>query len=304
MEGWEGRVAIVTGAGGGLGKDYALALARRGVSVVVNDIGCSPIGQGLDNRLADDVAGEINNAGGRAVSDFTDAGERSAGRTLVERALDSFGRLDIVINNAGITGGGPFGQLTEEAFDQVVEVSLGSTTRLVRAAWPHLAASGAGRVVNITSHSTFGHPYTVAYATAKSAIAGFTRCLGRESVNDNIMVNCIMPSAFTRQTALIREDEEKRAYRIREHGIERVTPLAVALASTECRVSGEVFHAGGSLFARVGMGMSTGITDFAPTPEAILLALDTIVAQTDLEDLRSSDEAIAYVHRRAAQDRV
>ena len=296
-----GRVAIVTGAGGGLGKDYALALAKRGMKVVVNDVGCSPFGEGRDGSLADAVVREIIAGGGEAVADHSDISERETARRLVALAIDSFGRLDAVINNAGIVGGGLFGQMTEEDFDHVVDVSLGGTMRLVRAAWPHLVKSGTGRVVNITSHSTFGHLYSVAYATAKSGIMGFTRNLAIEAAADKIMVNCVMPSAYTRATAMIPESEEDREYRIREHGVERVTPLVVALASPECPVTGQVFHAGGALFARVGMGMSKGIISRAPDADSLLAALPHLSAERDIEDLPSCDDAVVYMHRRAAE---
>jgi NAD(P)-dependent dehydrogenase (short-subunit alcohol dehydrogenase family) len=183
---FDGRVAIVTGAGNGLGRSYARMLAARGAKVVVNDIGTSSMGKGHDEAPAHAVAREIIDAGGQAVADtHTVADERSAG-AIVQTAIDAFGKVDILVNNAGISIMAPFGELSSADFTKVVNTNMMGVVWTCRAAWPHMQKARYGRIVNITSTSFLGHPTLTAYVTARAATFGFTRTLGLEGTEYNI----------------------------------------------------------------------------------------------------------------------
>ena len=176
---FDGKAAIVTGGGRGLGRAYARLLAARGCQVLVNDPGVATHGVATEETAADDAAEEIRSDGGIAVADRNSViGDGAA--VIVEHALDEFGRLDIVVNNAGISGGGAFDEMPADDFDLLVDTHYGGAVRVSRAAWPHLKASGAGRIVNMSSASVFGTPFTSPYVSSKAGIFGLTRALAAE----------------------------------------------------------------------------------------------------------------------------
>lgn len=183
---FDGEVVVVTGAGNGLGRAYSLLLASEGARVVVNDVAGAAA-----------VVAEIEAAGGEALADHSDV--RSG--TSVAVALDAFGRLDAVVNNAGIGGGGSFTDIAPDDFQQMLDVHLGGTLAVCRAAWPVLRDGAGGRIVNTTSASVFGIVGTSAYVTAKAAIFGLTRALAAEGRRLGIRVNAVMPTAFSQMTA-------------------------------------------------------------------------------------------------------
>ena len=166
---FDGRVAIVTGAGGGLGRAHALLLASRGAKVVVNDLGGSHTGEGQSASAADRVVSEIKEAGGEAVANYDSVED---GDKIVKTAIDAFGRLDILINNAGILRDVSFQKMTQADWDLVYRVHVLGTFRVTHAAWPHMRDAGYGRIVNTSSASVFGLPHTPAYITAKAALFG------------------------------------------------------------------------------------------------------------------------------------
>ena len=203
---FDGKAAIVTGGGRGLGRAYARLLGARGCQVLVNDPGVTTRGTPESEGAAEQVAQEITDAGGGlAVADRNSVVDRAD--VVVEHALDEFGRLDVVINNAGISGGGAFDEMPAADFDLLVDTHYGGAVRVSRAAWPHLKQSGAGRIVNMSSASVFGTPFTSPYVSSKAGIFGLTRALAAEGAYSGIGVNAVMPAAYTRMTAQLPDDD-------------------------------------------------------------------------------------------------
>lgn len=271
---YDGKVAVITGAGRGLGRAYALLLASRGAKVLVNDAGV--VIQSNDDRTdpAADVVAEITAAGGTAVADDHDVvGE---GASVVEHAVDELGGVDVVINNAGFAGGGPFAELDEPGFDRVCDVHIRGTRAVTKAAWPHLVRSGTGRVVNASSGSMFGGGGTSAYITGKSAVFGFTRALAPEGKPFGINVNSVMPCAFTRLTALIPDDAFRRF--LEDHfQPELIAPFVAWLVHESTDVTGECFSVGGGRAARVFLAEAPGVwLPDGGTPEVWSQHLDAL----------------------------
>ena len=176
---FDGRVAAITGAGRGIGRAYALLLAERGASVVVNDLGGTREGDGSDDEPAATVAAEIVDAGGSAVADTSDVSEVAGGQALIDAAVDEFGRIDIVVNNAGNIRWAGLPEADADNLQSHLAVHVGGSFNTTRAAWPHMVAQGYGRVVMTTSTGMFGLPDNLGYATAKAAVIGMTRSLKR-----------------------------------------------------------------------------------------------------------------------------
>jgi NAD(P)-dependent dehydrogenase (short-subunit alcohol dehydrogenase family) len=272
---FDDRVAIVTGAGGGLGREHALLLASRGAKVVVNDLGGTSHGEGASSGPAEAVAKEIELRGGIAVPDAHTVVTPEGARALVQCALDLWGRVDIVVNNAGIVSGGPFPDLDDDVIDRVLAVHVRGAISVTRAAWPHMLEQGYGRVVNTSSGSTFGTPGSLPYPMAKSSIIGFTRCLALEGRRAGIAVNAIMPVAYTRMTAAI-PDDRFRTFLEEHFPPSAVSPLVALLAHEDCPVNGELFTVGGGRAARVFLGVAQGHWGDG-TPEDLLAHWDAVV---------------------------
>ena len=287
-----GLVAVVTGAGaiGGLGRAHALLLAERGCRVVVNDVG---LPFGADVPAAERVADEIRAAGGEAVADTHDVVTDAAG--VVATALEAFGRLDIVVNNAGIGASTPIGPDAPAEWARTIDISLTGSIAVTGAAWPHLERSGAGRVVMTSSNTMFGAPRSTAYSTAKSAMYGLTRSLAGEGRRSGIAVNCIMPAAWTRLTAALPPGP------VAELMESRFPPEAVAsfvawLCSPSCPVSGEAFSVGGWRAARVVLAETVGaVVDAGADPAAWGAALDEVMAPDGLAFPASSNDEVSWL---------
>lgn len=262
---FDGKVVVITGAGRGLGRADALLFAHRGAHVVINDSGVGPDGLLQDACPAQVVAEEIRSAGGSAVADFHSVVD--AADQIVATALREFGRLDVLINNAGIVGGGPFNEIPSSEFDALLDVHLSGTISMARASWKHLAASGCGRIINISSQAMFGAPYASAYSTAKSALYGLTRSLAGEGRALGIHVNAVMPSAWTRLTALIPDKGLRQLLKV-QFPPAAVAPFIAWLAHAETRVSGETFSVGGGRAGRVVLAEAPGAHVVENTPEA------------------------------------
>ena len=254
---FDGRVAVVTGAGRGIGRAYALLLAARGASVVVNDLGGSIEGDGSDVAPAASVVDEIVAAGGSAAADTGDVSTAAGGEGLVQAALDAFGRIDIVVNNAGIMRWGGFPDLDAEALDAHLAVHVGGTFHTMRAAWPHLVEQGHGRIVNTTSTGVLGLPANTAYATAKGGVIGMTRSAAVTGRKLGIKVNAIAPAASTRMGGEGGADMPP----------ELVAPMVGYLAHDDCPVSGEVYVAGAGRFQRLFLATTPGWV--APGPVSV-----------------------------------
>jgi NAD(P)-dependent dehydrogenase (short-subunit alcohol dehydrogenase family) len=257
---FDGRVAVVTGAGRGIGRAYARLLAARGAGVVVNDLGVSTGGSGPDVRPAAAVVDEIVAAGGTAVPDTNDVSSASGASALVETAMSRFGRLDALVNNAGIIRWAGMPEVDEDNLRRHLAVHVEGSFNTVRAAWPHMVEAGYGRIVNTTSAGLFGLPNNTSYATAKGAVVGLTRSLAAAGVAHGIIANCVAPGAMTRMAGPGGEDAGP------EMSPDLVAPMAALLAHEECPVSGEIYAAGFGRFARVFIGMTPGYVHTGPAP--------------------------------------
>jgi NAD(P)-dependent dehydrogenase (short-subunit alcohol dehydrogenase family) len=271
---FDGRVAIVTGAGRGLGRAHALLLAARGAKVVVNDVGASHEGDGGDAGPATEVAAEIAAAGGTAVADTSNIGLEEGSRAVVDTAIREFGRVDIVVNNAGISRWATFPDADAENLEMTLDVHVRGTWHTTRAAWPHMAAQGYGRVITTTSTGMFGLPANLAYATAKGALIGFTRSLAIASKPLGIYVNCIAPNAATRPSESLKPSDmgsspqlDPRRLKMMDTGL--VSPMVAYLAHESCPVNGEILVAGAKRFSRWFLGVTPGWLDEGDQPTTI-----------------------------------
>jgi NAD(P)-dependent dehydrogenase (short-subunit alcohol dehydrogenase family) len=264
---FDGRVAVITGAGRGLGRAYAHLLAARGASVVVNDRGGSMAGEGTDEGPAAEVVGEIAAAGGAAVADARDIATAAGAEGVIASALEQFGRLDIVIANAGVMRWAPFPEVTADDVEQHLAVHALGSFLVTRAAWPHLAAQQYGRIVLTTSTGLLGLPGNTAYSIAKGGVIGLLRSLAVAGRPLGIRASAIAPAASTRMAGKGGPDLPA----------ERVAPMVAYLAHEDCFVSGEVYTAGGGRFARLFVGSTPGVVvDGEPTIEDVAARWDAI----------------------------
>jgi len=284
----EGRIAIVTGAGGGIGREHALLLAAHGAKVVVNDLGGSVAGEGASAGPAQQVVDEITAAGGEAVANTDDISSWDGAAALVQQAVDTFGGLDVVINNAGILRDRMLANMTEDEWDAVIKVHLKGTfapSRHAAAYWRDRSKAGDdvdARIINTTSPSgIYGNVGQTNYGAAKAGIASFTVIAAMELARYGVTVNAIAPVALTRMTeglGVQQPTPEQLEERRKTMGPQWIAPIAVWLASTESRsVTGRVFEAAGSHLA-VAEGWHRG-PQAEPTlaPEAIgPVALDLV----------------------------
>ena len=253
----DGKVALVTGSGGGLGRSHALLLAQHGASIVVNDLGGARDGTGGSKGMADQVVDEIKAAGGKAVANYGSVSDPAAAEAMVKTAVDSFGRLDILINNAGILRDKSFKKMTDDMWDLVIEVHLKGTYLVTRNAWQQMLAQGdGGRIINTSSTSgLIGNFGQTNYGAAKAGIAGFSRVLALEGMKSNITVNTLAPAAYSRMTEDLMPEETEEAL-----APEKVSPAVVFLCTDEAKgITGRQFAVRGN---RVAL-LSWQITDIA-----------------------------------------
>jgi NAD(P)-dependent dehydrogenase (short-subunit alcohol dehydrogenase family) len=256
-----GKVVIVTGAGGGLGRGYALALAKEGASVVVNDLGGARDGTGGGNTMADQVVEEIKAAGGEAVANFDSVATVEGGRGILKTALDAFERVDVLVNNAGILRDKSFANTTEDLWDPVVAVHLKGTYCVTHAVYRHMKESGEGGVIINTSSTSGlnGNFGQCNYGAAKAGIAGFSRCLAIEGVKYGVRVFILAPVALTRLTEDLPGFGDEKMKTAMDPGL--VAPLVVYLASDGSKeYTGKTFFVGGGRIAEMKVVTHTGIT--------------------------------------------
>src|ERR1043166_944985 len=231
------KVAVVTGAGGGIGRGTALLLAKEGAKVVVNDIGGSAAGEGRDTTPPAKVVAEITAAGGTAVSNYDSVASMTGGEKIIGTALEKFGRIDIVVNNAGILRDRMIFNMSEEEWDAVINVHLKGSFACTRAAAPLIGEQKGGRAVNMTSTSGLvGNVGQANYAAAKLGIFGLTKVTALDMARYNVTANCISPFAWTRMIGTIpteTEAQKARVDKIKKMGPEHIAPVAVFLASDE-----------------------------------------------------------------------
>src|SRR5437588_827131 len=240
------KVAVVTGAGGGIGRGTALLLAKEGAKVVVNDIGGSAAGEGRDTTPADKVVAEITAAGGIAVSNYDSVASMAGGEKIIGTALEKFGRIDIVVNNAGILRNRMIFNMSEEEWDAVIDTHLKGTFAVTRAAAPLMREQKWGRFINMTSTSgLIGNVGQANYAAAKLGIFGLTKVTALDMARYNVTANCISPFAWTRMIGTIpteTEAQKARVEKVKRVGPQHIAPVAVFLASDAAKeVTGQVF---------------------------------------------------------------
>jgi len=295
---FDNRVAIVTGAGNGLGRAHALLLASRGARVVVNDPGGAVDGRPLssgggDHAAADKVVAEIKAAGGQAVANYDSVAEPKSAANIVKTAVDSFGTVDIVVNNAGVLRDKTFHNMTIEDFDFVVKVHFLGTAYVTHAAWPIMRAKAYGRVVVTSSNSgIYGNFGQANYAGAKLAVVGLVNALRLEGHKYNIMVNALAPVAGTRMTKSLMPPEM-----VARLDPAFVSPMVAWLCSEECQRTGEIWSAGAGYFARIEYREAPGvrIKGRAPTVEDVADNIDKIADLSDSKVYRTSSEEVAAV---------
>ncbi|MBM3645474.1 MAG: SDR family oxidoreductase [Alphaproteobacteria bacterium] len=290
---FDDRVAIVTGAGNGLGRAHALLLASRGARVVVNDPGGARDGRGGDASAADRVVAEIKAAGGIAVANYDSVADPQAAAKIVKTATDAFGTVDIVVNNAGILRDKTFHNMTAEDFEFVVRVHFLGTAYVTHAAWPILRAKSYGRVVFTSSGSgIYGNFGQSNYAGAKLAVVGLMNALRLEGQRYNIMVNCLAPVAGTRMTEDLMPPEVLERLKP-----EFVSPMVAWLCSDACTRTGEIWSAGAGFFSRIEYreGPGVRIAGRAPTPEDVAANIEPIADLTTNTAYRTSSEEVRAV---------
>ncbi|PKO90567.1 MAG: 3-hydroxyacyl-CoA dehydrogenase [Betaproteobacteria bacterium HGW-Betaproteobacteria-12] len=241
-----GKVALVTGAGRGVGRGIALELAAAGARVVVNDVGTSPTGEGSDLSPANEVVAEIRRNGGEAVADSNSVADWDQAHAMVQKAIDAFGRIDIVINNAGILRDTIFHRMTKEDFDSVINVNLAGVFYVSRAAAPHFKAQNSGCFVHITSSSGLvGNFGQANYCAAKLGVVALSKAIAMDMQRFNIRSNAVAPWAWTRMVSTIpaeTEAEKKRVEGLQKLVPEKIAPFIAALASDQAaEVNGQVF---------------------------------------------------------------
>ena len=269
---FENRTVIVTGAGNGLGKAYALELGSRGAKVVVNDLGGAVDGSGSGSTPADEVVNEIIANGGEAVANYDSVATKEGGASIVQTAIDNFGTVDAVVNNAGILRDKSFAKMEEEDLNAIIDVHLKGTFFVCQPAFIQMKEQGYGRFVNVSSPSgLFGNFGQLNYGAAKMGIVGLTNVLAIEGAKYNIKANVIAPNAATRMTEeLFGEDMSKLLT------VDNITPLVVYLASEQCDVTHEIFSAGGGRFARIGISTDVGYFNASAKAEDIFANIGEI----------------------------
>ena len=293
------RVAIVTGAGGGLGRAYALALAGRGAKVVVNDLGGDVHGEGGTASLAQQVVDEITAAGGEAIVDGSDITDQSAVEKTIATVMEKWGRIDILINNAGILLDKSFAKMDIADFRKVLEVHLMGSVNCTKAVWPHMAEAGYGRILMTTSSSgIYGNFGQTNYGAGKSALVGLMNSLAIEGAKKNIKVNSIAPTAATRMT------EDLLPQQVLDiMGPETIAPGALFMVSDDAPTK-TILGAGAGVFAVSQMVESRGVflPDEARTPEVVAERWNEIADLTDAQPLESAFEQTSKYAALAARE--
>ncbi|MGB4268196.1 MAG: SDR family oxidoreductase [Spirochaetota bacterium] len=291
---FDGKVAVVTGAGSGLGRTYALEFAKRGAMVVVNDLGSTRDGSGTNSSAADAVVEEIKKGGGKAVANYDSVATVQGGENIIKAAMDAFGRVDIVVNNAGILRDRTFVKMTEDEWDIVLAVHLRGAFCVTAPAFKIMREQGWGRIIFTASGAgLYGNFGQTNYASAKMALVGLMNALKLEGAKYNILVNTIAPVAASRMTedVLPKEIFEKLKP-------EYVTPLVMYLCSDECKDTGMIFNCGGGWYSRTAIMCASGtiIQGKAEiTAEDIMAQWSKITDLSDAKPLNNIGDTFAYM---------
>lgn len=275
---FDGDVVIITGAGRGLGREYALAFAARGAAVVINDIGVEDMSDGTPASVARTLADEIRAAGGRAVADTHSVSDQSGADAVFGTALASFGKVTVLVNNAGVIDFATLENISDAAWRRMMAITLDGAFHMTKAVWPHMAAQGHGRIINTTSNAGFaGNEQLVHYGAAKLGVAGFTKALAQEAANTGITVNAIAPMAITRMNRdafFGGADAGGQDWQADIRGgmvpmgpPSIVAPTVLWLAHHSTAINGEIFSTSSGKVARVAMVLGQGYFNPDHTPE-------------------------------------
>jgi NAD(P)-dependent dehydrogenase (short-subunit alcohol dehydrogenase family) len=293
---FDGRVAVITGAGNGLGRSHALFLASRGAKVVVNDLGGSVAGTGGSSAAADGVVAEIQAAGGEAVANYDSVATEEGGQSIIKTVLDTFGTVDILINNAGNVRDKSFAKMALEDFRSLMDVHVMGAVYCTHAAWPVMKEKSFGRIVMTTSASgLYGNHGHTNYGAAKMALIGFMNALKEEGRRYNIAVNAIAPMAATRMS-----QEAMTPEFITITQPEFVTAMVAWLCAPENDASGHIIEGGAGYYAKVEVREAAGAlfgTDSVPTPEQIRDRYSEITDMSNASPFGSASEMIRKVFR-------
>lgn len=295
MISFEGRVAIITGAGNGLGRSYALELARRGARVVVNDLGCSGSGQGESKDVADQVVDEIKAAGGSAVPNYDSVSTRAGGDSIVKSAMDAWGRVDIVINNAGFLRNARFEDLSDEQIDAMLDVHLNGAFYVSQPAYCVMKAQQYGRFLFTSSASAmYGSPWQANYCAAKGGLMGLSNAVALEGQRHGILSNALMPTAASRLAAEIDDSWMAEVTHVAEIAaqvdfeclgplltVDSNMPLAVYLVSEQSQATHGIYSAVGGRYARVFVGAADG---WAKPGRSLASVEDVAAHWSEIED--------------------
>lgn len=286
---FDGLTAIITGAGRGFGRCHALLLASRGANVVVADYGVEADGTGSSPEPAQQVAKEVDAAGGNAVPVFASVADEAGANEIVQTALDTFGRLDVLVNNAGIVDPYHFDELTMVQYRRMVDAHYLGTVQVTMAAWPHLRKAPHGCVVNTASEAIFGNiPKCTSYAGAKGGVFAFTRALAFERPRSGIRVNAIAPRGTTRMSdapmlSRVFDQPEELFHNQFMDSLkpEYVSPGVAYLAHESCSLNGETLVCGGGQVMRLATIETKGVANEAITPEFIAQNINEVLDTTD-----------------------
>ena len=272
---FDGKVAVVTGAGRGLGREYALLLAMRGARVIVNDLGAELGGDGADRHFAQSVVDEIVAAGGKASANFGSVADERDAVAMVQQAIDEFGGIHMLLNNAGnFTASRPFIETSTDSFNALWQVHVLGAVNTIRAAWQPMLSQGFGRIVNIGSHTGyFGHRGRFEYASCKGALHGLTMSLAMDSEGTGVNVNLVCPGAATRPVL----SWDKGDFSVSGFHPSLVAPTAAWLLHEDCTANGMSFSVIAGNTSRMVIAETPGLQRRHPTPEAIRDAFAEIV---------------------------
>ncbi|RXT54248.1 SDR family NAD(P)-dependent oxidoreductase [Bradyrhizobium betae] len=289
---FKGQVALVTGAGRGMGRSHALYLARRGAKVVVNDNGSTADGSGCEISPAEEVVREIQALGGEAVADTNSVATESGAKSIVQSAINTWGRIDIVINNAGVVEFVPFAEMTYEQFRRLIQVHLDGAWLVTRAAWPHMTHQQYGRVIFITSQAALtGMPSLTHYGAAKWAVVGLARQLSLETGDLDIKVNALGVIAYTRLAQPFFDPKARERSKTsmasnsegwwqRNMRADQISPVAAWLSHKDCDVNGEIVETGAGHTFHQFFTSTDGYTNVTATAEDIVENKSLIFDQT------------------------
>ncbi len=283
---FDGRVAIVTGAGRGLGRAHALLLAERGAAVVVNDLGGDVRGQGSSSAPAERVVEEIRAAGGEAIASTASVAEERGAREIVATALRGFGRLDVLVNNAGNIVMKPFAETGPEDFRAQLEVHVLGTASMCREALPAMLEADYGRIVNTTSNAFLGIRRLTGYGAAKAGVLALTMSLAVEHRKTGVRINAVAPAAESRMLHENLEGfGERVAAQVRQMPPELVSPMVAYLAHESCQRNGEAYYAGGGEVFRFVQERTAGLRSEQLSPELIAAEIEAIADPGTAEPL-------------------